>query len=331
VKTNSKSKTKPAVAIVIGVGPAKKMAKGGKVNAPIKEYGGKEKYPSKTAMMKHEKKEPKKEEKQEKKGVFMAKGGDVKSPKKMAVGGMTALTQPPAPAPAPVKQKTPPAPMPTPVKERPTAAPAPMPAPAPSRYDKQQMALGKQMDRYMQASPLMKQFKAAPPEQREAIGKQLEAYQKASPIYKKQVALSEQQNAQLKRENEMAQLQRANANLPKPTQADLANAPRAQQLPAGAGLGARMLSGEEANKMGLAMPAQAQAQFAAAKAQEQAQKTQSALAAAPTAGTGGVGGPQAQQAQQARPTSPEELPAMAKGGMVKKKSSMKGIINKFIK
>jgi hypothetical protein len=36
----------------------------------IKEYGGKEKYASKSAMMKHEKKEGKKVEKMEKKGVF---------------------------------------------------------------------------------------------------------------------------------------------------------------------------------------------------------------------------------------------------------------------
>ena len=36
----------------------------------IKEYGGKEKYASKAAMMKHEKKEGKKVEKMEKKGVF---------------------------------------------------------------------------------------------------------------------------------------------------------------------------------------------------------------------------------------------------------------------
>jgi hypothetical protein len=36
----------------------------------IKEYGGKEKYSSKAAMMKHEKVEGKKVEKMEKKGVF---------------------------------------------------------------------------------------------------------------------------------------------------------------------------------------------------------------------------------------------------------------------
>ena len=36
----------------------------------IKEYGGKEKYASKAAMMKHEKSEGKKMEKMEKKGVF---------------------------------------------------------------------------------------------------------------------------------------------------------------------------------------------------------------------------------------------------------------------
>ena len=36
----------------------------------IKEYGGKEKYSSKAAMAKHEKKETKKVEKMEKKGVF---------------------------------------------------------------------------------------------------------------------------------------------------------------------------------------------------------------------------------------------------------------------
>lgn len=39
----------------------------------IKEYGGKEKYASKAAMMKHEKKEDKKVEKMEKKGVFPMK------------------------------------------------------------------------------------------------------------------------------------------------------------------------------------------------------------------------------------------------------------------
>jgi hypothetical protein len=44
--------------------PPKQMAK------MIKEYGGKEKYASKAAMMKHEKKEGKKVEKMEKKGVF---------------------------------------------------------------------------------------------------------------------------------------------------------------------------------------------------------------------------------------------------------------------
>jgi len=73
-----KSKSKPAVAIMIGMAPTKKMAKGGKVGAPISEYGGKEKYASKAAMMKHEKKEPTKIEKKEEKGVFMAKGGAVK-------------------------------------------------------------------------------------------------------------------------------------------------------------------------------------------------------------------------------------------------------------
>ena len=55
-----------------GVG---KMAKGGKVSAPISEYGGKEKYSSKAAMMKHEKKESVKTEKKE---GMMAKGGAVK-------------------------------------------------------------------------------------------------------------------------------------------------------------------------------------------------------------------------------------------------------------
>jgi hypothetical protein len=226
-------------------------------------------------MMKHEKKEPKKEEKQEKKGVFMAKGGDVKSPKKMAVGGMTALTQPPAPA--PVKQKTPPALMPTPVKERPTAAPAPMPAPAP-----------------------VKQNTLA--ERRSA----------------ELVAMTKAKTAQLKQKREMAQLQKANAQQTKVTQSDLANAPRAQQVPAGlAGLGQQQIAPKAGTQ-----PTQEQA-LALQKAYTQAQQA--------SAGTGGVGGPQAQQAQQARPTPPEQLPAMAKGGMVKKKSSMKGIINKFIK
>jgi hypothetical protein len=100
-KVPSKAKAKPAMAVMIGLSPAKKMArggmamvekdgkmvpsfaadgvgkmaKGGKVSAPIKEYGGKEKYPSKTAMMKHEKKEPMKMEKKE---GMMAKGGAVK-------------------------------------------------------------------------------------------------------------------------------------------------------------------------------------------------------------------------------------------------------------
>lgn len=73
-KVPSKAKAKPAMAVMIGLSPAKKMAKGGKVAAPIKEYGGKEKYPSKAAMMKHEKKEPKKVEQKEKKMAF---GGDV--------------------------------------------------------------------------------------------------------------------------------------------------------------------------------------------------------------------------------------------------------------
>jgi len=72
-KVPSKAKpAKPAMAIMIGLSPTKKMAKGG---AAISEYGGKEKYPSKTAMMKHEKKEPKKMEKKE---GMMAKGGAVK-------------------------------------------------------------------------------------------------------------------------------------------------------------------------------------------------------------------------------------------------------------
>jgi hypothetical protein len=70
-KVSSKAKAKPAIAIVIGAAP-KKMAKGG---AAISEYGGKEKYASKTAMMKHEKKEPMKMEKKE---GMMAKGGAVK-------------------------------------------------------------------------------------------------------------------------------------------------------------------------------------------------------------------------------------------------------------
>ena len=69
------SKAKPAMAVMIGLSPTKKMAKGGKVAAPISEYGGKEKYSSKAAMMKHEKKEPMKVEKKE---GMMAKGGSVK-------------------------------------------------------------------------------------------------------------------------------------------------------------------------------------------------------------------------------------------------------------
>ena len=69
------SKAKPAMAVMIGLSPTKKMAKGGKVSAPISEYGGKEKYSSKAAMMKHEKKEPMKVEKKE---GMMAKGGSVK-------------------------------------------------------------------------------------------------------------------------------------------------------------------------------------------------------------------------------------------------------------
>ena len=71
-KVPSKAKTKPAMAVMIGLSPAKKMAKGGKVPAAISEYGGKEKYSSKTAMMKHEKKEPMKMEKKEKKMSFMS-------------------------------------------------------------------------------------------------------------------------------------------------------------------------------------------------------------------------------------------------------------------
>jgi len=102
-------KKKPAMAIMIGVGPAKKMAKGGKVTAPIKEYGGKETYSSKAAMAKHEKKEPMKMEKKEQ----MAKGGTVKcatggavkkkNPVKMAVGGVAA---PAKAAPQPAKRNT---------------------------------------------------------------------------------------------------------------------------------------------------------------------------------------------------------------------------------
>jgi hypothetical protein len=72
----AKSKAKPSIAIVIGTA-SKKMAKGGKVAAPIKEYGGKEKYASEAAMMKHEKKEPMKVEKKEKKMAF---GGDTGQP-----------------------------------------------------------------------------------------------------------------------------------------------------------------------------------------------------------------------------------------------------------
>jgi hypothetical protein len=74
-KVSSKAKAKPAMAVMIGLSPTKKMAKGGKVPAAISEYGGKEKYPSKAAMMKHEKKEPMKMEKKE---GMMAKGGSVK-------------------------------------------------------------------------------------------------------------------------------------------------------------------------------------------------------------------------------------------------------------
>jgi hypothetical protein len=110
-KVSSKAKAKPTMAVMIGLSPTKKMAKGGdmkmgyakggmamvekdgkmvpsfaadgvgkmakggKVSAPISEYGGKEKYSSKAAMMKHEKKEPMKVEKKE---GMMAKGGSVK-------------------------------------------------------------------------------------------------------------------------------------------------------------------------------------------------------------------------------------------------------------
>lgn len=74
-KVPASKKAKPAMAIMIGLSPTKKMAKGGKVPAAISEYGGKEKYPSEAAMMKHEKKEPKKMEKKE---GMMAKGGSVK-------------------------------------------------------------------------------------------------------------------------------------------------------------------------------------------------------------------------------------------------------------
>jgi hypothetical protein len=74
-KVPSKAKAKPAMAVMIGLSPTKKMAKGGKVPAAISEYGGKEKYSSKAAMMKHEKKEPMKVEKKE---GMMAKGGSVK-------------------------------------------------------------------------------------------------------------------------------------------------------------------------------------------------------------------------------------------------------------
>jgi hypothetical protein len=62
-----KKTAKPAMAVMIGLSPAKKMAKGG---AAISEYGGKEKYASKAAMMKHEKKESPKMEKKEKKMAF---------------------------------------------------------------------------------------------------------------------------------------------------------------------------------------------------------------------------------------------------------------------
>ena len=60
-------------------GEVKKMAK-----KPIVEYGGKEKYASKAAMMKHEKGESKAVEKKEK----MAKGGSVKGVTALAKGGV---------------------------------------------------------------------------------------------------------------------------------------------------------------------------------------------------------------------------------------------------
>jgi hypothetical protein len=60
---------------MVAKAPAKKMAVGGAASKKISEYGGKEMYASKAAMMKHEKKEPMKVEKKEEK---MAKGGAVK-------------------------------------------------------------------------------------------------------------------------------------------------------------------------------------------------------------------------------------------------------------
>lgn len=59
--------------------PVKKTAtKNTKTNNMIKEYGGKEKYPTKAAMKKHESKEGKKKEKSEK----MVKKTTVKTAKK---------------------------------------------------------------------------------------------------------------------------------------------------------------------------------------------------------------------------------------------------------
>lgn len=70
----------------------KKMAKGGAVakKKPVMEYGGKEKYASKTAMAKHEKGEGKAMEKKEK--AMMPKGKGIAiliaPAKKLAKGGM---------------------------------------------------------------------------------------------------------------------------------------------------------------------------------------------------------------------------------------------------
>lgn len=72
-------------------GESKKLAKGGAVSKkkPISEYGGKEKYASKSAMAKHEKGEGKAMEKKEK---MMPKGKGIAilitPAKKMNKGGM---------------------------------------------------------------------------------------------------------------------------------------------------------------------------------------------------------------------------------------------------
>jgi len=251
-KVSSKAKSKPAIAIVIGATP-KKMAKGGKVPAAISEYGGKEKYASKAAMMKHEKKESPKMEKKEK----MAKGGTVKcatggvvkkkKPVKMAVGGVAA---PPLPQPKAA---------PTPARPQPSVLPAPAKA-APDRQMQMQMAAQRGMDQQVAAA------KAAPDRQMQMqMAAQRRMYQPVAAA-----------NAQAK------------------LQASMANAQQAKQAPAGTG--------------GVGGP----------EVQQAPERS--------------VGIPRIQQAPQLRPTSPEELPVMAaKGGMIKKKSSMKGIITKFIR